>query len=53
MEEELADVFIYAILMADKYDLDIDKIINKKLDINEKKYPIDKSFGNAKKHDEF
>jgi NTP pyrophosphatase (non-canonical NTP hydrolase) len=53
VEEELADVFIYAILMADKYDLDIDKIINKKLDINEKKYPIDKSFGNAKKHDEF
>lgn len=53
IEDELADIIIYAIQFAEKLDLDIRNIINNKIDKNEKKYPIDKSFGNAKKYTEF
>ena len=53
VKEELADVFMYAMLMADRYHLDIDQIINEKLDQNEKKYPADKVRGSSKKYDEY
>lgn len=50
--EELADVMLYCIQMADVLDVDIEEIINKKMDKNEKKYPIEKSKGNSKKYTE-
>ena len=50
--EELADVFNYAFLMADKYNLDIEKIMDDKLRINGEKYPVDKAKGSAKKYNE-
>lgn len=53
MKEELADVFIYGILMASSLNLDIGTIVLDKLDKNEKKYPVLKSFGNAKKYSDF
>ena len=53
VREELADVFMYAMLMADRYHLDIDEIINKKLDQNELKYPADQVRGSSKKYDEY
>ena len=53
VKEELADVFMYAMLMADRYHLDIDQIINEKMDSNEKKYPADKVKGSSKKYDEY
>ena len=52
IKEELADIMIYAFLIADKYKLDIKDIILSKLAGNAKKYPIDKSKGNAKKYTE-
>ncbi|MES3016780.1 MAG: nucleotide pyrophosphohydrolase [Bacteroidota bacterium] len=52
VKEELADVFAYALLLAEKYDLDIDEIIKAKIEKNAVKYPIDKSKGTAKKYDE-
>ncbi|MBK2402829.1 nucleotide pyrophosphohydrolase [Erysipelothrix sp. strain 2 (EsS2-6-Brazil)] len=52
IKEELADVLIYAYMMADNMNLDIDEIISEKLTKNAKKYPISKSFGNKKKYDE-
>lgn len=52
MEEELADVVIYAILLADRIGADIPEIIGKKIDKNAKKYPVDKARGNARKYDE-
>lgn len=42
IKEELADVFIYAIQISEKYKLDIDEIINKKIDRNAIKYPSNK-----------
>ena len=53
IEEELADVLMYSVLLAEEYKLDIEEIIRKKLKINNDKYPIEKSFGSAKKYDEF
>ena len=53
VKEELADVFMYAMLMADRYHLDIDEIINAKMDSNEKKYPAEMVKGSSKKYDEY
>ena len=49
VKEELADVLVYCVNMLDTLQLDADEIINRKLNINERKYPIEKSKGNSKK----
>ena len=51
-EEELADIVNYAILIADKYDLDIKQIVLEKLRKNAEKYPVEKAYGSAKKYNE-
>ena len=51
IKEELADVFAYALLLADACQLDVNDIVMAKIRINEQKYPVEKSRGNAKKHD--
>ena len=53
VKEELADVFMYAMLLADRYHLDIDEIINDKMDANERKYPKDMVKGSSKKYNEY
>lgn len=50
IKEELADVFAYALLIAEKYDLDVKEIVMDKIDKNNLKYPIDKAKGTAKKY---
>ena len=52
VKEELADVFNYAILIADKYDLDIKQIVFEKIKRNAEKYPVEKAYGSAKKYNE-
>ena len=52
VKEELADIFNYAILIADKYDLDVKQIVLEKLAKNAQKYPVDKAYGSAKKYNE-
>lgn len=49
---ELADVFAYALLLANHYEFDISSIIREKIELNGKKYPVDKAKGTAKKYDE-
>ncbi len=51
VKEELADVLVYSQNLLDKLGLDVDEIVNMKMDQNEKKYPVDKSKGNAAKYD--
>ena len=48
--EELADVFTYCIMMADKLNVDPEEIILKKLDKTRKKYPVDKAKGVSTKY---
>lgn len=50
--DELADVLIYCLYMADAIDLNVKEIILNKIDKNTIKYPINKSKGNAKKYSE-
>lgn len=52
IKEELADVFAYALLLANKYDFDVKQIVLDKIKKNGEKYPVDKSRGNAKKYNE-
>ena len=52
VKEELADVMIYCIQMADSLGVDMEDIINMKMDKNELKYPVEKARGNSKKYTE-
>lgn len=52
LQEELADVLSYCILMADVCGLDLDEIMNDKITKNEAKYPVEKARGNAAKYTE-
>ena len=48
--EELADVFTYCIMMADKLNVDPEEIILKKLEKTKKKYPVEKAKGVSTKY---
>lgn len=52
LKEELADVFMYALLLADKHGFDVKQIIEDKIKINNQKYPVDKAKGTAKKYND-
>src|SRR6056297_997858 len=52
VREELADVLNYSFLIAEKYGLDIEKIMLDKIKSNAEKYPADKAKGSAKKYSE-
>ena len=52
VKEELADILMYAFLLAHKYQLDLKEVILDKLEKNNKKYPVEKAKGNAKKYNE-
>ena len=42
VKEALANVIIYSQDLLDKLNLDVDEIVDMKMAMNEKKYPIDK-----------
>lgn len=50
VREELADVIVYCQDMLDKLGLDVDEIVNAKMDKNEAKYPVEKAKGVATKY---
>ena len=52
VEEELADVFNYCFQMASKLGLDPTEIVRKKMLLNAKKYPVEKSKGRSTKYDQ-
>ncbi len=52
VKEELADVFAYAFLLAEKYNLNVRDIVLDKIKRNAEKYPVDKAKGTAKKYNE-
>ncbi|MDD5738982.1 MAG: nucleotide pyrophosphohydrolase [Candidatus Pacebacteria bacterium] len=50
---ELADVLYWVLLMSHDLEIDILDALDKKIIKNEKKYPIEKSKGNATKYNKF
>ena len=51
IKEELADVVNYCVLMADACELNLDEILQEKIKINERKYPVEKAKGRKDKYD--
>ena len=51
IEEELADVVIYALQFANNADIDLSNAISRKMKINAGKYPVEKSKGKSDKYD--
>lgn len=52
VEEELADILTYCVLMADSLHVDMDEIITAKLKKSAQKYPVEKAKGSSKKYNE-
>lgn len=52
VQEELADVFAYAFMLAEKYGFDVKEIVLDKIKKNGEKYPVEKSKNLAKKYTE-
>lgn len=53
VEEELADVLLYLIRLADRLGVDLNDAAWRKIALNEKKYPADKVRASAKKYTEY
>ena len=49
----LADTLIYLIRLADKLDINLLTATQRKIEVNELKYPVEKAKGNAKKYTEY
>ena len=52
VREELADVLIYLVRLADQLDVDLLAAARDKLALNAEKYPADKARGNSRKYNE-
>lgn len=50
VRQEIADVLIYLTRLADLLKIDLLEAASAKLDINARKYPVDKARGNANKY---
>ncbi len=53
ISEELADVFFFVLRLAEKYQIDLSDELQKKLEKNGLKYPIEKAKGSNKKYTEY
>jgi NTP pyrophosphatase (non-canonical NTP hydrolase) len=50
VREELADILIFALMLLEKYGLDLEEIVQEKLAANAEKYPADKARNSAAKY---
>ncbi|OQV25255.1 putative dCTP pyrophosphatase 1 [Hypsibius exemplaris] len=53
LEQELSDVMIYLIRLADVCKVNLPKAVEKKMQLNAARYPVDKVFGSCKKYTEY
>jgi len=52
LKEELADVFTFCFLLAQKHNLNVKQIVLEKIQVNAQKYPVEKAKGSANKYDQ-
>ena len=52
LAEECADVFLYLLLICERTGIDLTEAAIAKIDLNARKYPVDKAKGNARKYKE-
>ena len=53
LRQEIGDVLVYMLELADKYGIDIIQAAKDKMVLNEKKYPVEKVKGKAWKYTEY
>jgi dCTP diphosphatase len=53
VRNEMADVLVYLIRLADKLGVDLPSAVSTKMKLNAKKYPAEKVRGDARKYDEY
>ena len=53
VEEELADILVYLIRIADRLDIDLIDAARKKIKSNAAKYPVDMVRGSSRKYTEY
>ena len=51
--EELADTFVYLVRLAAQLGVDLPAAVDRKIGLNEKKYPADRVRGSARKYNEY
>lgn len=51
--EEMADVLLYLVRLADRLDVDLAAAAQRKLQLNAQKYPAEKVRGSSRKYDEY
>jgi dCTP diphosphatase len=52
VRDEMADVLLYLIRLADKLDVDLRAAAEHKMNLNARKYPIEKARGSSRKYTE-
>ena len=52
VREEIADMLLYLVRLADKLDIDLLHAAEDKIESNATKYPVDKARGNSRKYTE-
>lgn len=52
LQDELADVYVYLLRLASKYDIDLVAAARAKMKKNARKYPVAKAKGSARKYSE-
>ncbi len=52
IKEEIADIAMYLFELSDNLEIDLLSAMDKKMEENEQKYPLNKSKGNARKYDQ-
>jgi len=52
VKEELADIFIFSTYLCSEFGIDLLTEVENKINLNSKKYPVEKSKGSSKKYNE-
>ena len=52
VEEEMADVLLYLVRLADKLDVDLAQAARTKMARNAEKYPVERARGSSRKYDQ-
>ena len=53
IQDEMADILYFLVRIAQMYDIDLSEALDKKMEKNELKYPVEKAKGSSKKYNEF
>ena len=50
--EEIADIMIFLLYLCNSLNIDLTDVVERKIEINERKYPVEKAKGSSKKYKE-